>query len=170
MKYLIFIVLLVAVVITAGCVGGNIVPGVPSTPIPRIVNTTVVGTPTSTTSSGTDAFNEANTRYSQSVDLANAGNYEKALKAADDALALNVSHLVPVIQSNRAGILVMLGRNTEAITAADIALSSNDNLTTAFSIAYFNKGNALKNLGRIDEAKAAYANAYKLDNTLVPPI
>ena len=170
MKYLLFIAVLVAVVITAGCVGGNNAPGVTSTPTPRIANTSAVVTPTSTISSGNDAFAQANALYSQSVDLANAGNYEKALKAADDALALNVTHLVPVIQSNRAGILVMLGRNTEAITAADIALSSNDNLTTAFSIAYFNKGNALKNLGRIDEAKAAYANASRLDNTLVPPI
>jgi len=170
MKYLLLIVLLVAVVITAGCAGGNTVPGVASTPTPRIVDTAATGTPSFTISSGNDAFAQANALYSQSVDLANAGNYEKALKAADDALALNVTPLVPVIQSNRAGILVMLGRNTEAITAADIALSSKDNLTTVFSIAYFNKGNALKNLGRIDEAKAAYADAYKLDNTLVPPI
>ena len=95
---------------------------------------------------------------------------EKPCRQTDDALALNVSSLVPVIQSNRAGILVMLGRNTEAITAADVALSSKDNLTAVFSVAYFNKGNALKNLGRLDEAKVAYANAYELDNTLVPPI
>jgi tetratricopeptide (TPR) repeat protein len=112
-------------------------------------------------------FKDASTLYSNSVDLANEGKYVDALKAADDALALNVPQLVPLIQSNRAGILVMLGRNSEAITAADIALSSNENLTTVFSIAYFNKGNALKNLGRIDEAKAAYAKAHELDNSLV---
>jgi tetratricopeptide (TPR) repeat protein len=114
-------------------------------------------------------FKDAFTLYSNSVDLANEGKYVDALKAADDALALNVPQLVPLIQSNRAGILVMLGRNSEAITAADIALSSNENLTTVFSIAYFNKGNALKNLGRIDEAKAAYAKAHELDNSLVSP-
>ncbi len=108
--------------------------------------------------------------YSESVDLANEGKYEEALKAADDALALNVPQLVPLIQSNRAGILVMLGRDREAITAADVALSSKDNLTTVFSIAYFNKGNALKNLGRTDEAKSAYAKAHELDNSLVSPI
>jgi tetratricopeptide (TPR) repeat protein len=170
MKYHLFIVVLVAVVITAGCVGENKVPGVTSTPTPRIVNTSAMVIPTPAISSGNDAFDQANALYSQSVDLANAGNYEQALKAADDALALNVTHLVPVIQSNRAGILVMLGRNTEAIAAADITLLSNDNLTTASSIAYFNKGNALKNLGRIDEAKAAYANASRLDKTLVPPL
>jgi tetratricopeptide (TPR) repeat protein len=114
-------------------------------------------------------FNKAGALYSESVDLANEGKYEEALKAADDALALDVPQLVPLIQSNRAGILVMLGRNREAITAADAALSSNENLTTVFSIAYFNKGNALKNLGRIDEAKAAYEKAYELDKSLVPP-
>ncbi len=115
-------------------------------------------------------FKKAGELYSESVDLANEGKYEEALKAADDALALNVPQLVPLIQSNRAGILVMLGRDSEAITAADVALSSRDNLTTVFSIAYFNKGNALKNLGRTDEAKSAYAKAYELDSSLVPPI
>jgi tetratricopeptide (TPR) repeat protein len=115
-------------------------------------------------------FNEAGALYSKSVDLANEGKYEEALKAADDALALNVNSLVPLIQSNRAGILVMLGRNREAISAADVALSSKENLTTVFSVAYFNKGNALKNLGQTDEAKAAYAKAQELDNSLIPPI
>jgi tetratricopeptide (TPR) repeat protein len=115
-------------------------------------------------------FNDAGALYSKSVDLANEGKYEEALKAADDALALNVNSLVPLIQSNRAGILVMLGRNREAISAADVALSSKENLTTVFSVAYFNKGNALKNLGQIDEAKAAYAKAQELDNSLIPPI
>jgi tetratricopeptide (TPR) repeat protein len=123
-------------------------------------------------STSTDAsaeFKNAGMLYSKSVDLANEGKYKEALKAADDALALNVSQLVPLIESNRAGILVMLGRDREAITAADVALSSNQNLTTVFSIAYFNKGNALKNLGLIDEAKAAYTKAHELDSNLVPP-
>jgi tetratricopeptide (TPR) repeat protein len=127
----------------------------------------------STNASSTDAsarFKEAGELYSDSVDLANEGKYEEALKFADDALALNVSQLVPLIQSNRAGILVMLGRDREAITAADVALSSKENLTTVFSIAYFNKGNALKNLGRIDEAKSAYTKAHELDNSLVSPL
>ena len=115
-------------------------------------------------------FNDAGALYSKSVDLANRGKYEEALKAADDALALNVTSLVPLIQSNRAGILVMLGRNREAISAADVALSSKENLTTVFSVAYFNKGNALKNLGQTDEAKASYAKAQELDSSLIPPI
>jgi hypothetical protein len=46
MKYLLFIVLLVAVVITAGCVGGNQNSAV--TPTPQIVYVTVFVTPTPT--------------------------------------------------------------------------------------------------------------------------
>jgi tetratricopeptide (TPR) repeat protein len=115
-------------------------------------------------------FQQAGALYTKSVDLAGEGRYSEALKASDDALALNVPQLVPVIQSNRAGILVMLGRNEDAITAANSALSSTENLTTTFSIAYFNKGNALRNLGRIDEAKSEYAKAHELDPTLVSPI
>jgi len=115
-------------------------------------------------------FQQAGALYTRSVDLANEGKYTEALKAADDALALNTPQLVPIIQSNRAGILVMLGKNEDAITAADAALSSHDNLTATFSIAYFNKANALRNLGRTDEAKAAYAKAHELDPTLISPI
>jgi tetratricopeptide (TPR) repeat protein len=63
----------------------------------------------------------------------------------------------------------MLHRNDEAITAANAALAVEGNLTTTHSIAWYNKGNALRALGRIPEAQAAYAKAYALDNTLVPP-
>ena len=115
-------------------------------------------------------FKNAGALYDKSVDLANAGKYEEALKTTDNAIALNVPQLEPLLQSNRAGILVMLGRNSEAITAADAALSSHENLTNVFSIAYFNKGNALNNLGRTEEAKIAYAKAHELDPTLVSPL
>ncbi len=57
-----------------------------------------------------DQVNSAGALYSKSVDLANAGKYSEALEASDEALALNVTSLVPLIQANRAGILVMLGR------------------------------------------------------------
>lgn len=117
----------------------------------------------------TDSFNSAGKFYSDSVDLANAGKYSAALQAADQALALNVSSLTPVIQANRAGILVMLGRNEDAIAAADAALEAQGNLTTTHSIAWFNKGNALRALGKTAEAQAAYARAAQLDPTLVNP-
>lgn len=116
-----------------------------------------------------DQLNSAGALYSQSVDLANAGKYEEALQASDRALALNVTSLVPIIQANRAGILVMLGRYEEADAAADAALSREGNLTTTRSIAWYNKGNALRALGRLTEAQTAYAQAYALDSSLVPP-
>ena len=116
-----------------------------------------------------DQFNTAGKLYSDSVDLANAGNYTAALQAADQALAQNVGSLTPVIQANRAGILVMLGRNEDAITAADAALGAQGNLTTTHSIAWFNKGNALRALGRTEEAKVAYAQAVALDTTFTNP-
>ncbi|WML68359.1 MAG: hypothetical protein METHP_01974 [Methanoregula sp. SKADARSKE-2] len=108
--------------------------------------------------------------YDKSVDLANAGKFEQALEAADQTLALNNTMYTSLLQSNRAGILVMLGRNADAITAADAALAIQGNLTVSHSIAWFNKGNALKNLGRIDEARSAYANASLLDPSLKFPI
>jgi tetratricopeptide (TPR) repeat protein len=116
-----------------------------------------------------DQLNSAGALYSQSVDLANAGKYQEALQVSDQALALNVTSLVPLIQANRAGILVMLGRYEEANTAADAALSREGNLTTTHSIAWYNKGNALRALGRLTEAETAYAQAYALDSSLVPP-
>jgi tetratricopeptide (TPR) repeat protein len=63
----------------------------------------------------------------------------------------------------------MLTRYDDAITAADAALSQEGNLTTTHSIAWYNKGNALRALGKIPEAREAYAKAYALDNNLVPP-
>jgi tetratricopeptide (TPR) repeat protein len=116
-----------------------------------------------------EAFNSAGALYSRSVDLANEGKYQEALDAADKALAMNVTSLTGVIQSNRAGILVMQQRYNEAITAADAALAQEGNLTTTHSVAWYNKGNALRALGRIADAQTAYAKAYALDNTLVPP-
>ncbi len=115
-------------------------------------------------------FQEAGALYSKSVDLANTGNYNEALADADQALALNATSLIPLIQAQRSGVLVALGRNSEAIDAADAALSHQGNLTTLQSIAWFNKGNALRNLGRTEEARAAYSNATALDPTLKPPV
>lgn len=117
----------------------------------------------------TDPINSAGALYSKSVDLANEGKYQEALDAADQALAMNVTSLTGLIQSNRAGILVMLHRQDEAITAADAALTIEGNLTTVHSIAWYNKGNALRALGRVTEAQDAYTHAYALDKTLVPP-
>ena len=115
-------------------------------------------------------MNSAGSLYSKSVDLANAGNYKEALAASDQALAFNVSSLMPLIQANRAGILVMLERYEDANAAADAAIQAEGNITTTKSIAWFNKGNALKLLGRTAEAREAYAVAYSLDPTLPIPV
>ena len=71
-----------------------------------------------------NSFTSAGAYYCMSVDLAYAGNYNEALQDADLALAQNVSSLIPVIQSNRAGILVELGRYNDAIAAADVAIDA----------------------------------------------
>jgi tetratricopeptide (TPR) repeat protein len=105
--------------------------------------------------------------YNKAVDLANEGKYMEALQANERALAINES--IPLAQANKAGILVQLGKYDEAIIAADKALAIKANTTTAFAVAYSNKGDALRHLGRIEEAKAAFAKAYELDNSLVPP-
>lgn len=116
-----------------------------------------------------DQLNSAGALYSQSVDLANAGNYTGALLVSDEALALNETAWVPLIQANRAGILVMLSRFEEANKAADAALAVEGNLTSVHSVAWYNKGNALRALGKCDEAKTAYAQAARLDPSLAPP-
>jgi len=116
-----------------------------------------------------NSFTSAGAYYCMSVDLAYAGNYNEALQDADLALAQNASSLIPVIQSNRAGILVELGRYNDAIAAADVAINAPGNLTTLRSIAWYNKANALQALGRSAEADAAYANASALNPNLKHP-
>ena len=124
---------------------------------------------TASATTGQDSYTSAGALYSKSVDLANEGKYQEALRAADDALALNATSLNHLIQANRAGILVMLGRYEDAIAAADSALSVSGNLTTTHSIAYYNKGDALRHLGRTDEARDMFNKAQALDPALIPP-
>ncbi len=115
-------------------------------------------------------FNKAGALYTESVDLATAGNFTGALDAADRALALNASSLTALIQANRAGILVALKRYDEAIVAADAAIAVEGNLTTVHAYAYYSRGDALKALGRTAEARESYNKAHELDNTLVSPL
>jgi len=137
--------------------------------IPTAILITVVLLAPLAVAVSTQPENSAGALYSKSVDLANEGKYQEALDAADQALAMNVTSLAGLIQSNRAGILVMQHRYIEAIAAADAALTVEGNLTTVHSVAWYNKGNALRAQGRIAEAQDAYSRAYALDNTLVPP-
>jgi len=154
LSHILAVVLVIVICLVIGIVAFS-GKGVPA--VPAMANTTQ--TP----------FDSAGALYSRSVDLANAGKYADALTAADQALAQNTSALTPIIQANRAGILVMLGRYEDANAAADVAISAPGNLTTPRSIAYYNKGDALRHLNRIDEAKAAYAKAAELDPALTNP-
>jgi len=107
--------------------------------------------------------------YNKAVDLATAGQYSDALAANEKALAINSS--MPLAWANEAGILVQLGRYDDAITAADKVLSTNvTDMPNAYAAAYYSKGDALRFLGRTNEAAESYAQAYKLDSTLVPPL
>lgn len=107
--------------------------------------------------------------YNQAVDLANAGQFSAALEANEKALSLNES--MPLAWANEAGILVQLGRYEEAIVAADRVVSVNANdLPNAYAAAYYSKGDALRALGRMNEAADAYAQAYSRDSSLIPPV
>jgi len=105
--------------------------------------------------------------YDKGVDLANEGNYHEALAATDRALAINTSF--PRAHAMRSGLLVMVGRYDEAVAEADMALDTKENLTITLFSAWANKGDALRHLGRIEEARAAFAKAQELDPSFVPP-
>jgi len=122
-----------------------------------------------TDANGTAPLDSAGALYTKSVDLANEGKYQEALDAADQALAVNVTSLYGLIQADRSGILVMLHRYDDAIAAADAAIGVEGNLTTVHSVAWYNRGNALRALGRLADARDSYERAYALDNSLIPP-
>jgi tetratricopeptide (TPR) repeat protein len=106
--------------------------------------------------------------YNNAVDLANEGKFSEALVANEKALSINQT--MPLAWANEAGILVQLGRYDEAIAAADKVLSTGStDMPNAYAAAYYSKGDALRALGKNAEANDAYAKAYALDNTLVPP-
>lgn len=126
-------------------------------------------TPAVAAANASENFTSAGELYNESVDLAYAGKYQEALDKTDAALALNESSWTSLLQSNRAGILVELGRYDDAIAAADTAIAVQGNLTSAHAIAWYNKANALSALGRAAEADSAYANATALDPTLKHP-
>ena len=106
--------------------------------------------------------------YNKAVDLANEGKFSEALAANERALSMNES--MPVAWANQAGILVQLHRYDDAITAADKVLAFNSTeLPNTYAAAYYSKGDALRALGKTDEARGLYEKAYALDNTLVPP-
>jgi tetratricopeptide (TPR) repeat protein len=108
--------------------------------------------------------------YNSAVDLANAGKFTEALQANEKALAINQTF--PLAWANQAGILVQLGRYDDAIRAADTGLLSNvtgQPMVNAFAAAYYSKGDALRALGNLREARINYEKAHELDPTLSIP-
>lgn len=101
-------------------------------------------------------FNAAAARNASGLSLRAEHKLEAALAAFDAALS-RFEH--PQFHSNRAGVLAELGRSTEALAAADLALLLQPNLAPAHDT----RGLALRALGRWDEAVAAHTRALQLE-------
>jgi tetratricopeptide (TPR) repeat protein len=86
---------------------------------------------------------------STSYSLSNAGRYEEALVACDNAIAINPTSATA--WSNKATILFSLQRYQESVNAADTAISLKENYFTPL----LTKGAALNRLGKHTEALAA---------------
>jgi len=108
--------------------------------------------------------------YDNAVDLANAGQFSKALQANEKALAINQNF--PLAWANEAGILVQVGRYDDAIRAADTVLLNNVSglpMKNTFAAAYYSKGDALLALGNVSGAQDSYRKANELDPSLPVP-
>jgi len=86
---------------------------------------------------------------STSYSLSNAGRYEEALAACDNAIAINPTSATA--WSNKATILFSLQRYQESVNAADRAISYKENYFTPL----LTKGAALNRLGKHTEALEA---------------
>lgn len=86
---------------------------------------------------------------STSYSLSNAGRYQEALEACDNAIAINPTSATA--WSNKATILFSLQRYQESVNAADKAMSYKENYFTPL----LTKGAALNRLGKHEEALAA---------------
>ena len=132
-----------------------------------IVCTLVIIASQPASAAATDQTGNPEYWYNKGVDLANEGKYFEALAATDQALALKQSF--PRAHAMKSGLLVMVGRYEEAITEADLALAISDNMTITSFSAWANKGDALRHLGRMEEARAAFGMAQQLDPSFIPP-
>lgn len=86
-----------------------------------------------------------------------AGSPEKAEEAIHKALSLNPNHAMAL--NNLGALLLDAGENDKAIEQLEAAMQ----LTPTSSIAT-NLGNAYQNVGRINDAEAAFQKAIELDN------
>jgi len=119
-------------------------------------NATPSGTPIGLSGPNIEAINA----YNQGADLASQGNYSGALQETEKALSLQPNFSLAWTQE--AGLLVVLGRDNEAVTAADKAIAGNPNISEAWA----NRADALNNLGRYQEALQSANQAITLNPTL----
>ncbi len=87
----------------------------------------------------------------------NAGRYEEALAAYEQAIRLDPNYAFA--HWGKGNVLRDLKRYEEALAACDRAILLGANHASV----YYNKGNALSYLKRYDEALAAYEHALRLD-------
>ncbi len=86
-----------------------------------------------------------------------AGNLDSAEESLRRAIALDTTHVKSYV--NLARVLLDAGRPGEAFTTVEDALIINDLFADAWRV----KGRACHDLGRIDEALAAYRRSIQLD-------
>jgi tetratricopeptide (TPR) repeat protein/streptogramin lyase len=93
----------------------------------------------------------------QGANLFKSGNYQGALTAFDNAIAIDPNHYTS--WNNRGLVLDKLGRNNDAIASFNKAISLNDTTASIWG----SLGTSLYKMGRYSEAITAYDKAISLD-------
>lgn len=90
------------------------------------------------------------------------GQYSQALISFDNALLLKPDYSLGL--ANRCGILSVLGENTKALDACEMALLGDQQWGTSGQVlAWNNRGNALLKMERYEEALASFQKSLAID-------